>query len=150
MMKITMYSNDATMSPFILLQTETALMYDAVHLFAKAMHEVSNAQQIDTVSLSCNKAKTWSNGESLINYMKMVGNYSVFLLIFLPQMKLSSKLGTTGALKYNECVSFIPQMEIEGLTGTVKFDNNGQRSQFKLDLVELTKDGLQKVDEENT
>ena len=54
------------------LQTETALMYDAVHLFSKALHELSRAAQIDTTSLSCTKSKTWSNGESLLNYMKMV------------------------------------------------------------------------------
>ena len=37
------------------------------------------------------------------------------------------------------------KIEIEGLTGTVKFDNNGRRSEFILELVELTKDGLKKV-----
>lgn len=53
-------------------QTETALMYDAVHLFAKALDEVSRAQEIAVDPLSCSKAKPWDNGNSLLNYMKMV------------------------------------------------------------------------------
>ena len=37
-------------------------------------------------------------------------------------------------------------MELEGLTGKIKFDSRGLRSDFELDIVELKKDGLQKVD----
>ena len=37
------------------------------------------------------------------------------------------------------------QTEIEGLTGTVKFDNEGRRSDFHLDVVGLHSDGLEKV-----
>ena len=52
-------------------RTEAALMYDAVHLFAKAFDELSGASVIQTASLSCNKGNPWSEGSSLINYMKM-------------------------------------------------------------------------------
>ncbi len=47
-------------------------MYDAVHLFAKAIDELSTAQDIQTTSLSCQKGKPWADGSSIINYIKMV------------------------------------------------------------------------------
>jgi hypothetical protein len=47
-------------------------MYDAVHLFAKALSELTVAQQFETVGLSCNKKQTWQYGNSLLNYMKSV------------------------------------------------------------------------------
>lgn len=37
------------------------------------------------------------------------------------------------------------QSSIQGLTGKVKFDEQGFRSEFVLDLIYLTKDGLEKV-----
>ena len=40
---------------------------------------------------------------------------------------------------------FLKQVEMKGLTGTIKFDQHGLRSDFKLEIVELKKDGLQKV-----
>ena len=55
-----------------MFQTETALMYDAVHLFALAMGQLSVAGDIDTQSLSCNKKDTWDHGLSILNYMKIV------------------------------------------------------------------------------
>lgn len=54
------------------LQAETALMYDAVHLFAKALHDLDSSQRIDIKPLSCDAVDTWPHGYSLINYMKIV------------------------------------------------------------------------------
>ncbi|XP_063534432.1 glutamate receptor ionotropic, kainate 2 isoform X2 [Cydia strobilella] len=88
-------------------KTETALMYDAVHLFAKALHDLDTSQQIDVRPLSCEAEDTWPHGYSLINYMKIV--------------------------------------EMKGLTGVIKFDHQGFRSDFTLDIIELTRDGLQKA-----
>ncbi|KAL4233054.1 hypothetical protein ACF0H5_007740 [Mactra antiquata] len=88
------------------LQTEVALMYDAVHLFAKALSELTLAQSFETVNLSCNKKQTWQYGNSLLNYMK--------------------------------------SMETVGLSGKIRFDN-GRRSDFKLDVIELAQSGLRKV-----
>lgn len=34
---------------------------------------------------------------------------------------------------------------MKGLTGVIKFDHEGFRSDFSLDIVELSKDGLRKV-----
>lgn len=37
-------------------------------------------------------------------------------------------------------------MEIEGLTGRIKFDQQGVRTEFELEIVELKKHGLEKVE----
>ena len=42
------------------------------------------------------------------------------------------------------CLVFI-QVEMTGLTGTIKFDQHGLRTDFTLEIVELKKDGLVKV-----
>ncbi|XP_063242515.1 glutamate receptor ionotropic, kainate 2 [Bacillus rossius redtenbacheri] len=89
------------------IKTETALMYDAVRLFAKALHDLDSSQRIDIKPLSCDAVDVWPHGYSLINYMKIV--------------------------------------EMPGLTGVIKFDNQGFRSNFALDVVELSKDGLVKI-----
>lgn len=36
-------------------------------------------------------------------------------------------------------------MEISGLTGVIKFDNQGFRTDFELDVVEVNKEGLYKI-----
>ncbi|KAL8560807.1 hypothetical protein ACOMHN_064092 [Nucella lapillus] len=53
-----------------LVKTETALAYDAFFLFARALHEYSQAQDVTTIPLSCDKIHTWRHGNSLLNYMK--------------------------------------------------------------------------------
>ncbi|XP_011691570.1 PREDICTED: glutamate receptor ionotropic, kainate 2-like [Wasmannia auropunctata] len=90
------------------IKTETSLLYDAVHLFAKALHDLDTSQQIDIKPLSCESTDTWPHGYSLINYMKIV--------------------------------------EMTGLTGIIKFDHQGFRSDFVLDIIELNnKEGLKKI-----
>ena len=59
---------------FWFIKTTTALMYDAVELFAKALKELTVAQTVTTQSLSCDKKETWTFGNSLLNYMKSVNN----------------------------------------------------------------------------
>ncbi|XP_024943087.1 glutamate receptor ionotropic, kainate 2 isoform X6 [Cephus cinctus] len=89
-------------------KTETALMYDAVHLFVKALHDLDKSQLIDIKPLSCESVDTWPHGYSLINYMKIA--------------------------------------EMRGLTGVIKFDHQGFRSDFVLDIIELnSKEGLKKI-----
>ena len=63
-----------------ILQTETALIYDAVHLFAQALHDLDHSQEINTSPLSCDGSETWQHGNSLVNYMKLVSN-SVYFCI---------------------------------------------------------------------
>ena len=40
---------------------------------------------------------------------------------------------------------FYLQVEMDGLTGKIKFDQRGQRTDFELDIIELKRDGLTKV-----
>lgn len=65
--------------PALYLQTETALAYDAYELFARALHAYSEAQEVNTVSLPCDKVHTWRHGNSLLNYMKSVSRYSMMV-----------------------------------------------------------------------
>lgn len=88
------------------IKAETALMYDAVHLFAKALHDLDTSQQIDIHPLSCDNQEPWPHGYSLINYMKIV--------------------------------------EMRGLTDVIKFDHQGFRTDFVLDIIELSPNGLRK------
>ncbi|XP_064628474.1 glutamate receptor ionotropic, kainate 2-like [Lineus longissimus] len=54
------------------IRTEVALIYDAVYLFARALHDIgSTAQNIVPQQLSCRKSESWDHGSSLINYVKM-------------------------------------------------------------------------------
>ena len=57
---------------FFIRQTETALTYDAVQLFAKALHELDRSQDVTFKSLNCEGTDTWVHGNSLVNYMKLV------------------------------------------------------------------------------
>lgn len=88
------------------ISVETALTFDAVHLFAKALHDLDSSQQIDIHPLSCENQDTWPHGYSLINYMKIV--------------------------------------EMRGLTDIIRFDHQGFRSDFSLDIIELSSAGLRK------
>ena len=45
----------------------------------------------------------------------------------------------------NSLVNYMKLVEIQGLTGLVKFDQWGIRNEFVLDLVELRRGGLEKV-----
>lgn len=66
-----------------IFQAETALMYDAVHLFAKALHDLDSSQRIDIKPMSCDAADTWPHGYSLINYMKIVSNSIFISLLYI-------------------------------------------------------------------
>lgn len=89
------------------LTTETALMYDAVLLFATALQDLAKAQDVDTSELNCAKPNTWKYGTSLINYMRNVN--------------------------------------IEGLTGRIRYDDRGLRTDIDLDILELSKIGFDKI-----
>ncbi|XP_074643782.1 glutamate receptor ionotropic, kainate 2-like [Tubulanus polymorphus] len=53
------------------IKTETALIYDAVHLFATALDALSGALDITVTPQSCSAGTAWSQGSSLLNYLKM-------------------------------------------------------------------------------
>ncbi|XP_037082453.1 glutamate receptor ionotropic, kainate 2-like [Pollicipes pollicipes] len=90
---------------FSSIVTDTALMYDAVHVFARALHQYDQALTVRP--LSCQAEDSWAEGNTLVNFIKLV--------------------------------------RLTGLTGKVEFDREGFRTDFDLDIVELSKDGLVKV-----
>ena len=82
------------------LDTEAALIYDAVHLFAVALRQVREAQNLQTMSIECGPfPQSWPHGSTITNFMRL--------------------------------------SNIPGLTGDVRFDAWGRRSQFSLDLLNL-------------
>ena len=42
-------------------------------------------------------------------------------------------------------MNYMKMVEFMGLTGPIKFDNRGLRTQFEMDLMELQVDGLERV-----
>lgn len=58
---------------FCIFQTETALMYDAVQLFAKALQDLDGSKSIiDFPPISCDSGLRGLDGSSIINFMKPV------------------------------------------------------------------------------
>jgi Receptor family ligand binding region len=55
-----------------MFQMETALMYDSVLLFAKALHWLVHSQRVTFHPLNCDTVENWEHGFSLVNYMKSV------------------------------------------------------------------------------
>ena len=45
----------------------------------------------------------------------------------------------------NSLINYMKLVELEGLTGKVKFDQLGRRTEFELQIVELKKHGLEKA-----
>ncbi len=45
----------------------------------------------------------------------------------------------------NSLVNYMKWLEMEGLTGRIRFDSLGRRTDFELEIVELKKTGLEKV-----
>lgn len=57
------------------LKVETALMVDAVTLFASALSELEMAKQFNIRPLYCNTTDNWEHGYSVINFMKTVSKF---------------------------------------------------------------------------
>ena len=89
------------------MDTTTALIYDAVYLFALALQELSQIQDITIGSLDCSGQNSWAHGSSLINYMKLT--------------------------------------QFNGLSGMIRFDSQGLRTNFDLDVLELQETGLEPI-----
>ncbi|GFU01778.1 glutamate receptor ionotropic, kainate 2, partial [Nephila pilipes] len=54
------------------LTTETALLVDAVNLYARALHDVSSVQTISARTVSCDSPALWPYGSDLIDAIKKV------------------------------------------------------------------------------
>ena len=64
-----------------LLQTETALMYDAVQLFTMGLQSLDNSSNLNVTHLECNGQNSWEHGSSFINFMKSVITTTVIVTI---------------------------------------------------------------------
>ncbi|KFM59945.1 Glutamate receptor, ionotropic kainate 2, partial [Stegodyphus mimosarum] len=89
------------------LTTETALLVDAVNLYARALHTVAQKHPLASRSISCDSPTTWPYGSDLLDAIKRV--------------------------------------RMKGLTGDIQINNQGHRSNFTLDLLELKTKGIVKV-----
>lgn len=54
---------------------DTALIYDAIRLFAEALQQLSISKRLEAKNLFCNESHSWEHGYSIINYMKTVSKY---------------------------------------------------------------------------
>ncbi|XP_047735944.1 glutamate receptor ionotropic, kainate 2-like isoform X1 [Hyalella azteca] len=165
------------------ITTESALMYDAVQLFARALDDLDRSREVDITPLYCEGDKTWPHGSSLINYMKWYSAHrSEADLLNGGGVFDTRKIGGMGAvpnMPYGMPTNGRPGMpplvspmdnrygnlmmpggmpftnathrpydmvQVYGLTGLIKFDTRGFRTDFELDILELdAKFGLKKV-----
>ncbi|CAH1800080.1 unnamed protein product [Owenia fusiformis] len=99
-----------------LIKTEAALMYDAVNTFAHALEGADKSAKMRLVNLSCEENEAWSDGSTLYNYLNLVNKP-----------------------KINEVSN-----EYRGLTGPLEV-SQGVRTDFNLDILQLTSNGIEKV-----
>ena len=88
------------------------------------------AQSVNVPPLDCSGMKSWPHGSSLINYMKLTefrysSRYFNFHYYFLPE----------------NCKPYI----FSGLSGMIKFDTYGMRTDFSMEVLELQDTGLEPV-----
>jgi len=89
------------------MQTEAAVIYDSLLLWAKALTSLARSKNIEISTLDCETEGFLEYGRSLINFMKME--------------------------------------ESVGLTGRIKLNDFGFRTDFDLEIVELKTEGLRKM-----
>ncbi|XP_055372233.1 glutamate receptor ionotropic, kainate 2 isoform X4 [Condylostylus longicornis] len=100
------YSDKNILEGSVSIQTEPALMFDSVYVFAAGLTELDISHSMTPKNLSCELEDPWSDGLSLYNY--------------------------------------INSASIDGLTGKVEF-NEGRRNNFKIDLLKLKREKIEKV-----
>ncbi|XP_045125479.1 glutamate receptor ionotropic, kainate 2-like isoform X1 [Portunus trituberculatus] len=127
------------------ITTGAALMFDAVILFASALTTMDKSGQVSIRELNCSGDRTWQHGNSLINYMKWYGSRAIGANTrdthrqpyrgvrynpFDPRQNLNP---LSGMSYYN----MTEQVRVVGLTGVLRFDDAGFRSDFNLDIIEM-------------
>lgn len=50
------------------------MFVDSVKLFATAVRELDETDEIEVEKLSCNKPQPWEHGRRIINYMRLVSS----------------------------------------------------------------------------
>lgn len=179
------------------ITTEAALMFDAVHLFARALSDLDGSKEVQISTLYCEGDKTWQHGNSLINYMKwyssrrsgetemnnlqsvhgtsgvhridgttrvdgMTGRMTAVnsLTGKNPNMRNIQDYPYTRVTDHNfyqphgsgmyspnlTSASTFNQVQVHGLTGLIKFDAEGFRTDVEFEITELDqKEGMKKV-----
>ena len=102
------------------------MLYDAVTLFATALAD------LDLSQVTCQMWAEFSNIHETI-FTKVIN--------MVPLSCSSDNTWEHG----NSLINYMKMADINGLTGRIKFDENGLRTDFELEIVELKKHGLEKV-----
>ena len=100
------------------------------------MNDLGNMESLKSDSLSCLSNRGWGDGVNFLKYIKEVST-QWFLLGFFYQ-----KLSFLVILLFYK---FNIQAEYSGLTGEIILDEDGQRTNFKLDLLEKHRDSMKKT-----
>jgi glutamate receptor, ionotropic, invertebrate len=79
------FQNNKDPNPEPNLQSDSALMYDAVSVFAHGLSELDKSHKLKLSNLSCELENPWNDGLSLFNYIDSV-----------------SLTGLTGKIEFNE------------------------------------------------
>lgn len=74
---------------------------------------MDRSQEVTPKSLSCDGVDSWTQGINLVNFMRNV----------------------SAVLGYVRQLDTLKQIEIDGLTGPIKFDADGQRTNIDLSIV---------------
>ncbi|KAK3923821.1 Glutamate receptor ionotropic, kainate 1 [Frankliniella fusca] len=123
------------------IQSEPALMFDAVHVFAIGLQSLEQGHALRPSNVSCNREEPWDGGLSLTNYISAVSSK--------PSGSGEIALVPPSLLHQRRCPMLViagPCVEHKGLSGPVAF-KEGRRVQFKLDLLKLKQHALVKVGE---
>ncbi|GIY31923.1 glutamate receptor ionotropic, kainate 3 [Caerostris extrusa] len=107
---------------------KTALLVDAVNLYARALHAVSTVQAISARSVSCDNTAVWPYGSDLIDAIKKSKH---FVHLYINRY----------------CYCNINYVRMKGLTGMFRSTIKDKRTHFTVDLLELKTKGIVKVGE---
>ena len=58
-----------------MFQTESVLYHDAVRMFATAVRELDEGEEIEASKINCKHPSAWPHGARITNYMKIVGAF---------------------------------------------------------------------------
>lgn len=115
---------------FSFVKASAALIYDAVYFFARALKQFVDKHPFQIVPLKCEDQRVWQHGAAFALFLKKV---------FLKNKILFS------SIEPQIFSFFLFQFEANGITGKIKFDENGLRTDVTLEVVDLAAHGVHKV-----
>lgn len=111
------------------IKTETALFYDAVQTFLLAYIELNAKTITRSEQLQCSQPSEWEYGALLVKKLSQV---------------ISVIDATSHIFVYSN--NELPlQMTNRGMTGRVLFDNEGHRTDFYMEVLEMNAEGFKKI-----